>query len=94
MELTASLLYSAHLLLEFIIHALKKCTNQLDHVHFWLGSLIINYIYIYTLFFFLEMICPQHFYNIFTTNSKWRVVTGCYYWVKKVISVLNSNLNQ
>ena len=30
------------------------------------------------LFFFLEMICPHHFYNIFIANSKWHVVTGCY----------------
>ena len=41
-----------------------------------------------------EMICLQQFYNIFTTNLKWQVVIGCYCWVKKVISVLNSNLNQ
>ena len=41
-----------------------------------------------------EMICLQQFYNIFTTNPKWQFVTGYYYWVKKVISVLNSNLNQ
>ena len=41
-----------------------------------------------------EMICLQQFYNIFTTNLKWQIVTGCYCWVKKVISVLNSNLNQ
>ena len=43
---------------------------------------------------FREMICLQQFYNIFTTNLKWQVVTGCYYWVKKVISVLNLYLNQ
>ena len=36
----------------------------------------------------------QHFYNIFTTNPKWQVVTSCYCWGKKVISVLDSNLNQ
>ena len=41
-----------------------------------------------------EMICLQQFYNIFTTNPKWQFVTSYYYWVKKVISVLNSNLNQ
>ena len=41
-----------------------------------------------------KMICLQQFYNIFTTNLKWQVVIGCYCWVKKVISVLNSNLNQ
>ena len=41
-----------------------------------------------------EMICLQQFYNIFTTTPKWQVVTSCYYWVKKVILVLNSNLNQ
>ena len=41
-----------------------------------------------------EMICLQQFYNIFTTNPKWQVVTGYYCWVKKVISMLNSNLNQ
>ena len=41
-----------------------------------------------------EMICLQQFYNIFTTNPKWQVVTGCYCWVEKVISVSNSNLNQ
>ena len=23
-----------------------------------------------------EMLCPQHFYNIFTTNYKWLVVIG------------------
>ena len=43
------------------------------------------YIYIYE---------KWYVYNNFTTNSKWQVVTGCYYWVKKVISMLNSNLNQ
>ena len=26
-----------------------------------------------------EMICLQQFYNIFITNLKWQVVTGCYY---------------
>ena len=36
----------------------------------------------------------QHFYNIFTTNPKWQVVTSCYCWGKKVILVLDSNLNQ
>ena len=41
-----------------------------------------------------EMICLQQFYNIFTTNPKWQVVTGCYCWVEKLISVSNSNLNQ
>ena len=41
-----------------------------------------------------EMICPQYFHNIFTTNHKWQVVTGCYYWGKKVNLVLWSNLNQ
>ena len=44
-------------------------------------------------FFFWEMICPHHFYNIFIANPKWHVVTGCYCWIKKVILVLNSNLN-
>ena len=48
----------------------------------------------YMTFLIREMICLQQFYNIFTTNLKWQVVIGCYYWVKKVISVLNSNLNQ
>ena len=41
-----------------------------------------------------EMICLQQFYNIFTTNPKWQVVTGCYCWVEKLISVSNSYLNQ
>ena len=41
-----------------------------------------------------EMLRLQQFYNIFTTNLKWQVVIGCYCWVKKVISILNSNLNQ
>jgi len=40
-----------------------------------------------------EMICLQHFHNIFTTNSKWQVVTSCYCWDKKVILVLGLNLN-
>ena len=40
------------------------------------------------------MICLQQFYNIFITNLKWQVVTGYYCWVKKVILILNSNLNQ
>ena len=43
---------------------------------------------------FLEMIRTQYFYNFFTKNSKWQVVTDCYYWDKKVILVLGSNLNQ
>ena len=41
-----------------------------------------------------EMICPWHFHNIFTTNLKWKVVTGCYCWDKKVILVSGLNLNQ
>ena len=41
-----------------------------------------------------KMICLQQFYNIFTINPKWQVVIGCYCWVKKVIAVLNSNLNK
>ena len=44
--------------------------------------------------FFLEMIRSQYFHNIFTTNPKWKVVTDYYYWGKKVILVLDSNLNQ
>ena len=32
-----------------------------------------------------EMIYLQYFYNIFTTNYKWQVVTGCYCWDQKVI---------
>ena len=45
----------------------------------------------HTLNFFQE---KWYIYNNFTTNPKWQVVTGCYCWVKKVISMLNSNLNQ
>ena len=41
-----------------------------------------------------EMICPQYVHNMFITNPKWQVVTGCYCWDKKVILVLGSNLNQ
>ena len=41
-----------------------------------------------------EMICLQHFYNIFITNPKWQVITSCYCWGKKRILVLVSNLNQ
>ena len=41
-----------------------------------------------------EMICLQHFYNIFTTNLKWQVVIGYYCQGKKVILGLVSNLNQ
>ena len=41
-------------------------------------------------FFFFE---KWYVHTIFTTNSKWKVVTSCYCWIKKVISVLNSNLN-
>ena len=26
-----------------------------------------------------EMICSQYFHNMFTTNPKWQVVTGCYW---------------
>ena len=40
------------------------------------------------------MIYLQQLYNIFSINPKWQVVISCYYWVKKVISVLNLNLNQ
>ena len=32
-------------------------------------------------------------HNIFTTNPKCQIVTSCYCWIKKIISVLNSNLN-
>ena len=45
-------------------------------------------------FYEREMICPQHLHNIFATNLKWQVVTGCYCWGKKVILVLGLNLNQ
>ena len=38
-----------------------------------------------------EMICLQHFHNIFTTNPKWQIVTGCYCWGEKVILVLGLN---
>ena len=41
-----------------------------------------------------EMICLQHFYNIFITNPKWQVITSCYCLGKKGILVLVSNLNQ
>ena len=41
-----------------------------------------------------KMICPQHFHNIFITDPKWKVVTSYYCWGKKVILVLDSNLNQ
>ena len=44
--------------------------------------------------FFLEMICPQYFHNFFITNPKCQVITDCYYWGKKIILVLGSNLNQ
>ena len=33
-------------------------------------------------------------YNIFTTNSKWQVVIGCYWWGKTAILVIDSNYNQ
>ena len=36
----------------------------------------------------------RYVHNIFTTNSNWQVVTGCYCWGKKVILVIGSNLNQ
>ena len=29
------------------------------------------------------MLCPQYFFKIFTTNSKWQVVIDCNEWVKK-----------
>ena len=32
----------------------------------------------YICFLQREMICPQYFHNIFTTNSKWQVVIDCY----------------
>ena len=32
-----------------------------------------------------EIICPQYFYNIFTINPKYQVVTVYYCWNKKVI---------
>ena len=44
--------------------------------------------------YYKEMICLQHFYNIFITNPKCQVVISCYCWSKKVILVLISNLNQ
>ena len=44
--------------------------------------------------FLLEMIRQQCFHNIFITNPKCQVVTNYYYWSKKVILVLDSNLNQ
>ena len=40
-----------------------------------------------------EILCPQYFYNIFTTNYRWQVVTGYYCWGKKVMSVIGLNLN-
>ena len=29
-------------------------------------------------FIYREMICLQYFHNIFITNFRWQVVTGCY----------------
>ena len=29
---------------------------------------------------------PTTFYHIFTTNYKWQVVTGCYWWEKSDFS--------
>ena len=29
-------------------------------------------------FIYREIICSQYFHNIFITNFKWQVVTGCY----------------
>ena len=67
-----------------------NATNQLQQ--FFFPSYFDNAIATF-FFFFGEMICAHHFFNIFTTNLKWQVVTNCYYWIKKVILVLNSNLN-
>ena len=33
-------------------------------------------------------------YNNFITNPEWQVVTNYYYWIKKLILILNLNLNQ
>ena len=35
-----------------------------------------------------EMICLQHFFNIFTINFKWYIITCCYYLNKKIILTL------
>ena len=43
---------------------------------------------------YISAIEKWYAYNNFTINLKWQVVTGCYCWVKKVILMLNSNLNQ
>ena len=41
------------------------------------GRIFFKIFYIMN-FIFWEMICLQHFYNIFTTNLKWQVVIGYY----------------
>ena len=52
----------------------------------WNSNLSFSQLYLLLYIYrYREMICPQYFYNIFT---------GCYYWGKKIILVLSSNLNQ
>ena len=34
-----------------------------------------------------------YIHNIFITNSKWQIVTGCYFGGRKIISLVSSNLN-
>ena len=71
----------------------------MSHMMVTASHLLITFLFIYLFIFIIsilyrEMICLQHFYNIFITNPKWQVVTSCYCWGKKVILVLISNLNQ
>ena len=64
----------------------KVCISNIQNFVHWICIMLyitskIEYVE-YTLLCILserEMICPQHFHNIFTTNPKWQVVTGCYY---------------
>ena len=64
-----------------------------NQVYWILQIVILKKIRKFFVYLRREVLCPQYFYNIFTTNPKWQVVTGCYYFGKKVILVLDSNLN-
>ena len=84
----------------FIVIYFRNCYKSICHFL----SLLFRQCYCHKSichFFFLSISAPQFFFkkkwnvhNIFIKNPKCQIVTDYYYWGKKVILVLGSNLNQ
>ena len=55
------------------------------HVSYWIYCCvyIFNSVIFFRGYWILKILCLQYFYNTFTTNFKWQVIIGCYWWGKK-----------